>query len=121
MIILYGFNIVNIYVDIFHFFAKQLNIENARPITLVLVVLAIFVLLGITSAIIGFVIGRRSYAVVFTGNLTMPGHITTQNILSIDPRQKFSILSFFIHLAIIPAGLIILNLIECSLCVSHLF
>ncbi len=112
LIILYGFNIVNIYVDIFHFFAKQLNIENARPITLVIVVLAIFVLLGITSAIIGFAIGRRSTIVISAGNLTMPGYIIPQNILSIDPRQKFSILRFFIHLAIIPAGLIILNLIS---------
>ena len=112
LIILYGFNIVNIYVDIFHFFAKQLNIENARPITLVIVVLAIFVLLGITSAIIGFAIGRRSTIVISAGNLTMPGYIIPQNILSSDPRQKFSILRFFIHLAIIPAGLIILNLIS---------
>jgi len=120
IIILYGFNIVNIYIDIFHFFAKQLNIENARPITLVLVVLAIFVLLGITSAIIGFIIGRRSTSVSFNGNLTMPGHITTQNILSIDPRQKFSILSFFIHLAIIPTGLIIMNLLTTTYAVPFI-
>ena len=38
LLILYGFNIVNIYVDIFHFFAKQLKIENAQPIALVLIV-----------------------------------------------------------------------------------
>jgi hypothetical protein len=112
IIILYGFNIVNIYVDIFHFFAKQVKIENAQPITLILIVLSAYVLLGIISAIIGFVIGRRSTSVALNGNMTMPGQITTQNILSIDPRQKFSILSFFIHLTIIPAGLIILNLLN---------
>lgn len=114
IIILYGFNIVNIYVDIFHFFAKQVRIENAQPITLILIVLSSYVLLGIISAILGFVIGRRSTSVAINGNLTMPGHISTQNILSIDPRQKFSILSFFIHLTIIPAGLIIMNLLNAA-------
>ncbi len=112
LLILYGFNIVNIYVDIFHFFAKQVRIDNADPRVLILMVLITYTVIGITAAIIGFYIGKRSVLQEFENKGYYPEQIANQNILSIDPWQKFSIFLFLIHIIIIPAGLIMMNFIQ---------
>jgi hypothetical protein len=109
LLILYGFNIVNVYVDIFHFLAKQVKIENADPITLIIIVSSVYIIFGVISAITGFVIGRKSLKQVSITKGFNPEQIDKQNILSIDPSQKFSIYHFMVHIIIIPAGLVVLN------------
>ena len=111
LLILYGFNIVNIYVDIFHFLAKQVRIENADPLILILLVLGTYTIFGITSALVGFYIGRKTIFLEVERKGYNPKLIDNQNILSLDPQLKFSVFHFLIHLLIIPAGLIIINFI----------
>jgi hypothetical protein len=109
LLILYGFNILNIYVDIFHFLTKQVRIDNADPWVLIFIVFGTYTVFGITSAIVGFFIGRRSSLQEFEKKGYNPEQMDHMNILSIDPRQKFSLLLFLIHIIIIPAGLIMMN------------
>jgi hypothetical protein len=112
LLILYGFNIVNIYVDMFHFFAKQLRVNDADPWILILIVSITYIVLGITSAIAGFVIGRKSLEIDLDSKAYLPEKVEKQNILSIDPLQKFSVILFLIHLIIIPAGLLTMNFLK---------
>ena len=112
LLILYGFNIVNLYVDIFHFLARQVRIENADPWILILVVLGTYAVLGITAAVVGFFIGRKSISQEFANKDYNPELIDHVNILSSDSRQKFSIFLFLIHLIIIPVGLILMNILN---------
>jgi hypothetical protein len=109
LLILYGFNIVNVYVDIFHFFAKQVRIENADPRTLVLIVLVTYTVMGITSALFGYIIGKKSIKPQLDRKDYHPEQIDHQNILSIDPTQQFSIYLFILHLFAIPVGLLAIN------------
>ncbi len=112
LLILYGFNIVNIYVDMFHYFTKQLGIHDADPWILILTVSATYTILGVTSAISGYIIGRRSLTMDFENKGYLPEKIDKQNILSIDPHQKFSVVLFFVHLVFIPAGLMAMNFLQ---------
>lgn len=109
LLILYGYNLVTLYVNIFKFLAKQARIGNADPWTLVFIVLGVYLFLGIFSAFLGIRIGKR---VLVPGNgkmgfKPMPGN--TNNILSINPQQKFSLYVFVFHLLLIPAGLLAIN------------
>ncbi len=112
LLILYGFNLVRLYVEIFNYLAKQIRIENADPWLLVFMVLGIYILLGVFSAFTGIRVGRRS---IDSGG--MPVKIAMNNkpakdILSVDPQQKFSLPFFFVHLIFIPGGLILLNFVH---------
>ncbi len=100
LLILYGLNIVKIYVNIFHFFAKQLRLENANPWILVFIVLAVYVIFGIVSAVIGIRIGKKSVS----SNVGLSGFKAedkkSNDILSTNPNQSFSLFLFFIHIII---------------------
>jgi len=119
LLILYGLNIVKIYVNIFHFFSKQLRMENANPWVLVFIVLGAYLMLGIISVVIGFRIGKKS----ISSDIRQHGFKTDEkrpnDILSTNPNQQFSLLLFFMHLILIPIGLLVLN--ASSLIYSTLF
>lgn len=109
LLILYGLNIVKIYVNIFHYFAKQLRWQNADPWVLVIIVICIYLVFGIVSAFMGIRVGKRSAKV----NLTTQGFIaenkSSNNILATNPNQHFNLVLFYLHILLIPAGLFILN------------
>jgi len=109
LLILYGFNIVTIYVNIFHFFAKQAQMVEADPWTLVFIVIAVYLVAGIASVYLGLKIGRRSTVLHMPKVGFKTEQIDTNNILSINPAQHFSIVLFFLHVLFIPAGLLVLN------------
>lgn len=118
LLILYGFNIVTISLDIFHFIAKQIRMEYAKPLTVLLIACAFYFVFGITSAATGFIIGKRSKKLDFENQGFKPQPTDSLNILSINPNQQFSIFLFFIHLLVIPFGLLIMNLLSLIYAVS---
>ncbi|MEZ5198542.1 MAG: hypothetical protein R2764_19805 [Bacteroidales bacterium] len=119
LLILYGFNIVKIYVNMFHYFAKQVRIENADPWALLFLVIGVYLVLGIVSAFMGIRVGRTSVSKV----LEKRGFVTEQNfsnnILTTNPNQNFSLVFFFAHILLIPLGLFVLH--QFSLFYSTLF
>ncbi|MCB2219640.1 MAG: hypothetical protein KQI35_04530 [Bacteroidetes bacterium] len=112
LIILYGLNIVRLYVDIFNWLAKQIKIENPDPWMLVTIVTAVYLILGTGSAIIGFLIGRKSGSSKLQMQGFSPEKLDKENIFAIDPDQHFSTLLFVMHILLIPAGLLLLNFME---------
>jgi hypothetical protein len=119
LVILYGFNIVTIFIDIFQFLARQLKIENARPIDVLVPVCAIYLGFGLISAFTGYFIGKRSNKREVEKQGFEPEKINAKNILAINPDQHFSITWFFIHIILIPLGLLIMNF--CDLIISITF
>jgi len=109
LLILYGFNIVTIYVNIFHFFAKQARMVEADPWILVFIVIAVYLVAGFVSVYLGLKIGRRSTVLHMPKVGFKTEQIDTNNILSINPAQHFSVVLFFLHVLFIPAGLLVLN------------
>ncbi|MBN2175804.1 MAG: hypothetical protein JW731_16865 [Bacteroidales bacterium] len=109
LIILYGFNIVKLYVDIFNWLAKQVRIEHPNPWMLVIVVVAVYLFFGITAALTGFYIGKKSRNRAYQSHGFAPEIVDKINLLAIDPNQRFSVGLFIIHIILIPTGLLLLN------------
>ncbi len=109
LLILYGFNIVNIYINIFHFLAKQARLETVDPWVLVSLVLGVYVVLGIFSAVTGLRIGRKSKAGRSLTTMMKNSKMTHGDFLTPGKNVRFNSSLFFIHILIIPAGFIFLN------------
>ena len=110
LLILYGFNIVNLYVDIYHFLARQARMEGADPWILVNLVIAVYLLAGFISAYLGITIGKRSLKKGQQEKMGFkPLDNSPDNLLSINPEQSFSLPLFILHIIMIPLGLIAFN------------
>lgn len=110
LLILYGFKLVTIYVNIFQFATKQVRIENADPWLLLFIIIVVYLLFGMASAFTGLRIGKQYKNLVLEKQGFSPQSQKTNNLLAINQEQKFSLLLFFVHILIIPAGLLLLNL-----------
>ncbi|OQX72135.1 MAG: hypothetical protein B6D61_15010 [Bacteroidetes bacterium 4484_249] len=109
LIILYGLNLVKLYVDIFHFAAKQVRIENANPWILVFIIIAVYLFLGTVSAFTGYYIGKKSKETKHKKQGYKLKELKTNNILLLSKEQKFYVPLFLTHLILIPMGLILIN------------
>lgn len=130
LLILYGLNIVKIYINIFHYFAKQLRWENADPWVVLFIVTGIYFTIGVISAFMGIRIGIRSASLNMQKQGFVPGNKQSNNILRINPNQQFSLVLFYLHILLIPAGLYIMNqfslmyatifvVVYAALCILH--
>ncbi len=113
LLILYGLDIARLYADIFHFAAKQLRFRNADPWDLIIALICVYIILGIIAAFTGIRIGKKSRISILKER-KRSGYklntVTNNDILVVNKKQKFSIPLFFVHLILIPAGLLIVNL-----------
>jgi hypothetical protein len=110
LLILYGFNIVTLYLNIFNYLAKQVRMEGADPWVLVLVVLVAYVLAGIVSAYLGMVIGKRASSERGRTDLGFRSRMKAPDPdLLRTEGQRFSLALFLFHLVMIPAGLVLLQ------------
>ncbi|RLD92722.1 MAG: hypothetical protein DRJ29_10945, partial [Bacteroidetes bacterium] len=60
LFILYGNDLVNIYVNLFRFLQKQLGLEEANPKDLIIGIIALYILIGAAAAIAGYYLGRKA-------------------------------------------------------------
>ncbi|MCD4745881.1 MAG: hypothetical protein K8R58_06240 [Bacteroidales bacterium] len=109
VLILYGFDIVKIYTNIYYYISKQVKIENSDPWVLVWIIILAYILLGALAAMTGYLIGKRSKNMKsYPKNFKMESD-TKKDFFELKENQKFSVLLFFINLLIIPIGLLLLN------------
>ncbi len=110
LLILYGFNIVTLYLNIFNYLARQLQVGDADPWMLALAVLLAYAAAGILSAALGKVIGRRAAADAVTANLGLQAKMAGRapEFMEVEARP-YSLFLFYLHLLIIPAGLFMMN------------
>lgn len=108
ILIVYGMNLVKIYLNLLEFVSRQLGYTAPNPWSLIIVLFAVYFGLGITAALIGFLIGRK----------INPYDSTLKTDLKLDqerqfeaslPQQSFSIALLAINVLIIPVGIIFLN------------
>jgi hypothetical protein len=109
LLILYGTNIIKIYLNIFHYASGQINMPDAEPITLIAFLVSIYFALGATAALIGFYIGRKAKK-----GISLQQNYSTQidhskNFFQTSPLQKFRTGLLFFHVISIPGGLVLIN------------
>jgi len=110
LFILYGNDLVNIYINLFRFLQKQLGMEEGNPKDLILGIIALYILVGAAAAIAGYYLGKRALRnrkeVSSIARPTDPYASAWQDT---DPKQSFRLLLLLLHLTMIPALLVLIN------------
>lgn len=110
LFILYGSDLVNIYVNLFEFLKKQLGVQNADPADLILGIVIIYMVVGAIAALSGYLIGTQARPNKSEGeSLTRLSDPFASSWLQTHPDRPFRIVLFFIHLFMIPSLLILIN------------
>jgi hypothetical protein len=108
-IIFYGFNIVDLYTNLIKFAQKQLNIQSDIVWLPPIVLLILYCILGLISALIGIKIGRKL--------LKQPAGFKPINITisydekknKIKPEFNYSMIWLFADIILIVGSLVLLN------------
>ena len=110
LFILYGNDLVSIYVNLFRFIQKQLGLEKADPEDLIVGIIVLYVLVGAGAALAGYYLGKR--ALLNRGevdSVSAPTDPFASAWQEADPNQSFRILLLFLHVLMIPALLLLIN------------
>jgi len=110
VIILYGFNVITIYVNVINFALKQFGIREADPQEILFALLAVYVVLGIFAGSIGLFLGKKA----LTLRSEIPEHrlengIKEKEFFDLSGNQQTSTLLLWIHIIAIPSGLFLFN------------
>lgn len=107
ILVIYGFSLVRVYLNLFDFAARQIGYTQPNPWILILVLAGIYFTMGMVSAIAGYMIGKRSlHMQPQEGILSFTGK---RNLFSQDERRRFSTLLLLINFLAIPGGIILMN------------
>ena len=110
LFILYGNDLVNIYVNLFRFLQKQLGLEESNPKDLILGIIALYILVGAAAALAGFFLGRRALRTHReVSSIAKPADPFASAWQDADPNQAFRFLLLLLHVIMIPALLLLIN------------
>jgi len=110
LFILYGNDLVNIYVNLFRFLQKQLGLEEGNPKDLILGIIALYILVGAAAALAGNYLGRRAFRTHReVSSIAKPADPFASAWQDADPNQAFRFLLLFLHVIMIPALLLLIN------------
>ncbi len=109
-LVLYGFDFIKILEGLYKFAVKQINIEQLSPVWLVAVVTGIYILTGISGAIIGYIMGSR-YRKKNNTNLDIQ-EISLQSdkvLFSQSKGQNYSLILMIVNIISVILILILIN------------
>ncbi len=110
LFILYGNDLVSIYVNLFRFLQKQLGLEQADPGDLIAGIIVLYILVGAAAALAGYYLGKRAlHNKGEVNSLSGPTDPFASAWQEADPNQSFRILLLFLHVLMIPALLLLIN------------
>ena len=110
LFILYGTDLLTIYVNLFRFIQKQLGLQEAEPRDLILGIIGLYILVGALAALAGTYLGRRAIQQQGEGNpINKPTDPFASSWENADPNQPFRIALLFTHIIMIPALLMLIN------------
>lgn len=109
LLILYGLDLFRIYLNIYYFAARQINIGQADPWVLVAVLVGAYVVFGVLSAFLGNYIGKR---VLLSESMGTPAEGASHPVISQAPSDqpgKYSLTLLTTHLLALPVCLYFVN------------
>lgn len=108
-IIFYGYNIVEVYSNLLKFAQKQLNIQFNIVWLPIIVLLIIYCLFGLLSAIIGIKVGRKIIKKAPEYKSISSANIFNEKQNSTKPEFNYSIIWLFTDILFIIGALVLLN------------
>jgi MFS family permease len=112
VIILYGYNIVKLYKNIYYFAVKQLHWQHEDPMIVIYVLMGMYLILGLFAALFGWYIGRLSTEKPISVEKELHNIRLRSNPFAVKSNFKHSVLLLFIHILIIPVALFFLNFFD---------
>lgn len=111
LLIFYGFDLIQIYVNIVNFALKQFGLEEAEPLQILVVMFVFYAVFGMLAAIIGYYIGKRSIKLKDKQSVfEISGQSKEkQDFFVLQKNNKTYIPLLIIHILAIPLGLYLLN------------
>jgi hypothetical protein len=112
LLIMYGFDLIKVYVNIINFALKQFGVQEANAGEILLALLGVYVVLGVVAALMGYYIGKKAIRL----KTTQDGFIwdeksvrKDEEFFTIKEGQTTSISLLMVHIFAIPFGLYLLN------------
>lgn len=109
LLILYGFDIVEIYKNLFLFITRQVNIENANPWIAVWAFTGLYAIAGILASTMGILIGNKTVTVKNKVDINDVQTKKANPVFSRHTIFKYNSGLLLLHITAIPSLLIILN------------
>ncbi len=111
LLIFYGFDLIQVYVNIVNFALKQIKMPEAGALEILYVLLGFYVLFGIFAGISGFIIGKKVQALrgVAGYDFNLKEVPVLKDFFEIKEGQKTYLFLVIVHAAVIPAGLFLIN------------
>ena len=110
VIILYGFDIIKVYVNIINFALKQFGLSEAEPAQILYALLAVYFVFGIIAGVTGLVSGKKALSL----RKEVPEDVFNKGIkkrefFEIEGNSNSSVALLWIHIAMIPFVLFLFN------------
>ncbi len=110
LIIYYGFDIVKLIKNLYEFSVKQLGNPELKPEKALIVLLIIYILLGVISVLLGYIIGRKSTRNIGIKSTSAKIEMSNdKHLFKLDENQQFSVKVLFLHLLVLGSALLLLN------------
>lgn len=113
MIIVYGFDLVKLYVNMINFALKQFRLEAAEPLQIFFALWVVYVVVGTLAGYTGYLVGRKALD-LSNESLEIQEDIFNQQreFFPINPDFKTSVGLLFTHILSIPLGLYLFNFVN---------
>lgn len=110
LFILYGNDLVTIYINLFRFLQKQLGLQEANPRDLIIGIIILYILVGALAAVAGTFLGRKAQVKQSdVASIAKPTDPFASAWHLADPNQAFRIVLLFLHMIMIPTLLLLIN------------
>jgi hypothetical protein len=110
LLILYGGDIVKIYINLFEFLKKTINAPDTQPEDLIIWIVILYLFLGTIAAVIGYFFGKYSVKNYQSDPASPPAlDPFTSAWNKTDPNQPFRILLLILHIICLPLLLVLIN------------
>ena len=111
LLIMFGFDLIKVYVNIINFALKQFGIQDAEALEILLALLSVYIALGVLAALMGYFIGRKAIKLKASQDDFHwdESRVGKNDFFEIKEGQTTSITLLLIHIFAIPIGLFLLN------------
>ncbi len=108
IIILYGWDIVMIYKNIYAYFQKIFKTEILNAAEFIILIFIIYLFFGALSGILGVSIGKRVKSFL-PNELPKSMEFDNEELFPLGTKQKFNLYLLSLNILLIPAGLLLIN------------
>lgn len=107
ILIFYGFDIVVVLKNMYHYALKQLHFPSLKPVTLIIILLFFYAVIAAIATFLGVIAGKKA---LLQSNKSLDISFSDENNLFVDnPKRKQSTWFLFLHFLIIIGGLFLLS------------